>query len=438
MESYHREQTNLDSYCNGFSDTYSFHCQEDSYDSDRIDSDIEDTLFTSIHHQTIDLSDCEKLDRKENNDQTPFKTQHHCQRIISKALDRRKIGSKSKVIRQKIPSKLDHSGTISMSDISYGNIANDDGLISENNVYNESNKFFFEDDEDDDDGLKPKTSIKRIASNKRYWLIDDCDRVLFRDRSRSKKSCKYCFSHDHKDCRCPNKIKVCYICGDDDHLAKSCAQKLICPKCFQNGHQSKHCPSTQYCSICKIKGHSEQWCNWRNYLSITDENDLVDSTRSQLASSRTNSEIKYCFQCGSSGHFGFDCKWFKLHLNRYNSPASSSKRKSRNVTNHSNQVSKPNRNKSISKFKQTAIPRDDSTMERFSKINMGDRIDKISILKQKKRESNKEKKIALSRKRSNEILQSSIRLSHRNSNSSFKSNKKKILEQNIRRLQNRM
>lgn len=101
-------------------------------------------------------------------------------------------------------------------------------------------------------------------------------------------------------------MKVCFICGSQNHTSKLCHQKY-CTNCFSFGHFQKNCNSKNRCSICGIVGHIDDKCtfHWRKYSTITNPNDLILNDESNLlnGNGKVNNNIS-CFNCGSRGHFG--------------------------------------------------------------------------------------------------------------------------------------
>jgi hypothetical protein len=139
--------------------------------------------------------------------------------------------------------------------------------------------------------------------------------------------CHSCHKVGHRLRDCPNKVsehpgdacqrvrsllvtaqraQSCFICGASDHMRSSCPAR-VCRLCLRFGHVSRDCRITDiprfqfnmYCNRCGIRGHvaavcSELWrqCHFR-------ENDGF--------SGKAPRDRSWCFNCGSSSHFGFEC-----------------------------------------------------------------------------------------------------------------------------------
>lgn len=198
------------------------------YDSDHIDSDIEETLYTFVHHQTISSQEL-SIDttvksvsvngRPEERDgenvlnghtSTSYKllNQRDC---MKKERDRlRKL--KFKQSQQEKPKngfKMNEEVKKPVQlDISYGNDICLDGI----DIESEMNRFYNEDDYDSDEQSK---LIRRMPSDRRYWRIDMEDiiarqrgkRALYRGKT---KLCRVCLEPGHFENHCP-KVRPLFI-----------------------------------------------------------------------------------------------------------------------------------------------------------------------------------------------------------------------------------
>lgn len=186
-----------------------------NYDSDRVDSDIEEMLYTSIHHQTIDTQELSFESNKslcnshqkdcynQNGISKDFSTikpiiynQRNCVKKEKAKLSKEKLLNALNKLGQSFPKKNGINSNIDY-DISYGNDISLKGF----DPVSEMNQFYNEDDYDSDEENK---MIKSLPSNQRFWRVDSED-VSFRGKRITKgKSiqCRLCFEFGHREQHC--------------------------------------------------------------------------------------------------------------------------------------------------------------------------------------------------------------------------------------------
>lgn len=194
-----------------------------NYDSDKVDSDIEDILYASVHHQTIDskeLSTKKHFEINSDQHQTIQSTISNAPEIINR---KKVLKKKKKKLKCKNGTVADHkiakvknniiNGTMDENkvnnvykckmvklkatefDISYGN-----NILLENNL-EISNPFYSEDSYNSEDNIEDV--IRKMPSDKRYWKVLKKDKITRTQKNRIKQ-CHYCFSPDHFIRNCPN------------------------------------------------------------------------------------------------------------------------------------------------------------------------------------------------------------------------------------------
>jgi len=139
-----------------------------------------------------------------------------------------------------------------------------------------------------------RMQIRYTAITKQPWEIDLNQLV----------TCLVCAKAGHMGKDCP--ALTCRICeAYNKHFTHACPQGRKCPKCREPGHAKENCPyklprivaSEITCDLCQRRGHTEDECEmlWRTFDSQTTS---ASSGRIRMA----------CYNCGSSSHFGNDCR----------------------------------------------------------------------------------------------------------------------------------
>lgn len=139
--------------------------------------------------------------------------------------------------------------------------------------------------------------------------------------------CRSCGAEgEHKTIACP--VRICLTCGArNEHSTFSCPVGKTCFGCGMRGHLKQDCPNPQYgrslhrsdeCKRCGSMVHSKSECPmvWRRYeYSCPEERDSTLSSRQSKTYLRLGeggegfiAEDEWCYNCGSSGHWGDDCE----------------------------------------------------------------------------------------------------------------------------------
>lgn len=174
---------------------------KNGYESDKIDSDLEDLLYTSIHHQTVNSCELSFVSEKSES----FTNQPNCKLYNKRTINKRSIRIKKK------QSKLDNIRKIEKKqepelNLSYGNLSIDFDKIDPTESLN---KFY---NEDLYDSEEEALALKKMSNDKRFWKIDSEDSLSgFRRRSqlnRLKRPCKKCGGFGHLVKNCPWNVCI--------------------------------------------------------------------------------------------------------------------------------------------------------------------------------------------------------------------------------------
>lgn len=135
--------------------------------------------------------------------------------------------------------------------------------------------------------------------------------------------CFRCGQVGHMSAQCPNefKKKPCPLCGKDDHDFRDCHYNRICFRCGLPGHINRECSQPQVpggkrliCGICFGSGHHRVQCRRAPFDAPN-----VGQAKCMVCNKQGHfmcREMKWffglegisCFNCGRSGHHGYDCE----------------------------------------------------------------------------------------------------------------------------------
>ncbi|KAJ9070130.1 hypothetical protein DSO57_1011525 [Entomophthora muscae] len=120
-------------------------------------------------------------------------------------------------------------------------------------------------------------------------------------------SCYNCLRTGHLASQCPDKDKYCRMCGQLAHNASECTM-TSCKNCGQIGHADKDCEmynTVTKCRLCDKVGHSSSVCSklWRKYVMARPKLKVPSVLPT------------WCYNCGSSSHFGDLCPNLRAHDN---------------------------------------------------------------------------------------------------------------------------
>ncbi|OTF81615.1 hypothetical protein BLA29_011199, partial [Euroglyphus maynei] len=189
---------------------------ENGYDSDKIDSDIEDMLYASIHHQTINSEELSFTPIKPNESLNDDDDDDPCELLTPKirnifnerkTVKKKKIKELKNLKRKNQTNEQQNDVPLSNStkrtkiladqlDISYGHNIAINCTDTTNGFYLEANY----DNEDIDE------VIKKLPKDRRYWKVGQQDlQSFFHRRGRHRpKQCNLCLQFGHLDRLCPN------------------------------------------------------------------------------------------------------------------------------------------------------------------------------------------------------------------------------------------
>ena len=149
--------------------------------------------------------------------------------------------------------------------------------------------------------------LRTLRGEGRYFGIGNTD--IDSDKGFLKETapkCSNCSHRGHLKRNCPHVI--CTYCGMmDDHYSQHCPTTIRCSNCNETGHYRYKCPykwKKTYCTLCNSKRHSRDRCPsiWRVYL-LKD----TDSSKGKDNFPRLDFNRIFCYNCGTSGHFGDEC-----------------------------------------------------------------------------------------------------------------------------------
>ena len=146
------------------------------------------------------------------------------------------------------------------------------------------------------------TTLSQLSTEERslqlrYWGLTRDD-----DLAR----CLSCAAEGHVSASCPSS--GCSNCSTKgDHSTEACPLTQKCTKCRERGHRKNQCQSKLSrtsadgfsCDLCHRKGHTEENCArlWRTYDPDSIANPI-----------KVRNLLVGCYQCGTNGHWGDDCK----------------------------------------------------------------------------------------------------------------------------------
>ncbi|KAF7188029.1 Protein AIR2 [Pseudocercospora fuligena] len=128
----------------------------------------------------------------------------------------------------------------------------------------------------------------------------------------------------------PDALVYCLCCGERGHMRTTCPSRK-CSHCgAYDSHASSACPTYRKCALCRQRGHDAKACKNRSYQGQSDQCDVcgeaghVEEACSRLwcfptiaatvpreKQIREWEMIKACYSCGSSEHWGDDCRYIR-------------------------------------------------------------------------------------------------------------------------------
>lgn len=280
----------------------------EDYYSDEVDSDVEELLYSLIHHSQSDNSPIH-FDRSGE-----FKKRKEPEKIEEEGTRSPVSNKRPRVDR---PSR-DNYFNISTS--SRGSKAPNKKVSSSKG---ECTEIIDIQDSDDEAGHSSTSSSRSL------WHVDIQDIMVQNPNPRisslyqSRKFCSRCRrvgNHPVKLCHLREE-KICHICGNTGHHSDTC-QNIICFKCH-GYHRPNKCLSNWkkiFCDVCKTYGHCDTVCttHWRKYFGTTDPSINPDILTRNVAVNKRKS----CSMCGQK-HFIFvsDFKFYiPIHLKTCKKP----------------------------------------------------------------------------------------------------------------------
>ncbi|KAI8140482.1 hypothetical protein BJV82DRAFT_622780 [Fennellomyces sp. T-0311] len=154
------------------------------------------------------------------------------------------------------------------------------------------NPTYIDDESEDDEEVELNTRLQDLIQ----------DQIESRERSQRKRqrvsNVMVCFAcnmpgHDRKDCL------ICADCGELKHEYR-CNPLMYCNHCKRRGHKGGDCRyprETNACSRCGAPEHTTKQCP-----------EIVHTyTLGESSTPVTEAIARYCYNCGSQGHFGDEC-----------------------------------------------------------------------------------------------------------------------------------